>query len=164
MSGPSPGNSEFVNVFSKLWPDLTWLGEHVLAGGCILLAFWIAAKLSEYLICMIRNRRPHNSELLQLLGRTTKIAVVIFGVAQRILEEHSVVIDDNISSEAMHERRVARDAVAITRAPRQRASCTAKEPTPPAWISTLCPAASCACSKSPCQAVSAESGSAAACA
>src|SRR5258705_1406084 len=29
-------------------------------------------------------------------------------VSQRILEEHSVVVDDNISSEAMHERRVAR--------------------------------------------------------
>src|SRR5437773_9074396 len=56
------------------------------------------------------------------------------------------------------------DAVATTRAPRQRASCTAKDPTPPGppWIRTLCPAARCACSKSPCQAVSAESGSAAA--
>jgi small conductance mechanosensitive channel len=70
-----------MSVLSKLWPDLTWLGEHVLAGGCILVAFWTAAKLSEYFICRIRNRMPHNSELLLLLGRTTKIAVLIFGLA-----------------------------------------------------------------------------------
>jgi small-conductance mechanosensitive channel len=77
----SPGNNEFMSVLGKLWPDLTWLGEHILADGCILLAFSIAAKLAEYLICRIRNRMPHNAELLLLLGRTTKIAVIIFGLA-----------------------------------------------------------------------------------
>src|SRR5215469_14359649 len=56
-------------------------------------------------------------------------------------------------------------AVPITYAPRALAICTARWPTPPAaaWISTRCPADSRAVSASACHAVSAASGSAAAC-
>ncbi len=66
------------------------------------------------------------------------------------------------SSRARSKFRV--DAVAITDAPRPRASCTARWPTPPAapWIRTRWPDASSPWSKSACQALSAARGSAAA--
>jgi len=65
----------------KFWPDLRSLGEHIAAGLFIILVFWVAARLTEYLICRFRHRMPHSAGLLQLLGRAAKIAIVMLGVA-----------------------------------------------------------------------------------
>jgi small conductance mechanosensitive channel len=70
----------FLDV-NKLWPELRLAAERLVAGIGILFAFWIAAKTTEFLIRRIRNRMPHNTALLALLGRITKISIVIFGVA-----------------------------------------------------------------------------------
>lgn len=67
--------------FNKLWPDLRWLGEHIFAGFWILVVFWIVARIAAYLIRRLHRRMPHNTGLLRLLGRTTKIAVLLLGVA-----------------------------------------------------------------------------------
>ncbi len=66
---------------SKFWPELRLEGERVVAGMGILLAFWVAAKVAELLVLRIRRRMPHNTGLLQLLGRTLKIAILMFGFA-----------------------------------------------------------------------------------
>ena len=66
---------------NKLWPELRTLGEHAVIGIVILVAFWVIAKLTEYLIGRIRHRMPHSAGLLLLLGRTGKLAVMIVGVA-----------------------------------------------------------------------------------
>ena len=65
----------------KLWPELRLFAERIAGGILILIGFVIAAKIAEFLICRVRRRMPHNEGLLRLLGRATKIAVVIFGVA-----------------------------------------------------------------------------------
>ncbi len=67
--------------FNQLWPEIRIAVERVATGIGILILFWIAAKIAELLVCRVRHRMPHNTGLLQLLGRTTKIAIVIFGVA-----------------------------------------------------------------------------------
>jgi small conductance mechanosensitive channel len=66
---------------NKLWPEVRIGGERVLTGIGIYLVFWIAAKVAEALVCRIRHRMPHNAGLIQLLGRTTKIAILVFGAA-----------------------------------------------------------------------------------
>ncbi|HLK48318.1 MAG TPA: mechanosensitive ion channel domain-containing protein [Bryobacteraceae bacterium] len=66
---------------SKLWPELRVAAERFITGLVILIGFWIAAKIAEYLVCRIRRRMPHNAPLLALLGRMTKIAIVIVGFA-----------------------------------------------------------------------------------
>jgi hypothetical protein len=67
--------------FNRLWPEIRIGSERVLSGLGMLFLFWIAAKISEQVICRIRHRMPHNAGLLQLLGRTTKIAILVFGAA-----------------------------------------------------------------------------------
>lgn len=66
---------------SKLWPELRIAVERFVTGVLILLGFWIGAKIAEYLVCRVRHRMPHNAPLLSLLGRMTKIAIVILGFA-----------------------------------------------------------------------------------
>ena len=66
---------------SKLWPELRLAAERVVAGTSILIVFWIVAKIAELLVRRARRRMPHNAGLLQLLGRTIKIAIVAFGAA-----------------------------------------------------------------------------------
>jgi small conductance mechanosensitive channel len=66
---------------NRLWPEVRIFAEHVLASVAILVLFYIAAKVVELLISRVGRRMPHNAGLLQLLGRTTKIAIVVVGVA-----------------------------------------------------------------------------------
>jgi small-conductance mechanosensitive channel len=72
-----------VNWFaiSNAWPEVRVFGEHVVGSILIIAAFWIAAKVAEYLTCRISRRMPHNAGLLQLLGRTVKIAIMTLGIA-----------------------------------------------------------------------------------
>lgn len=65
----------------KLWPELRVAGERFVTGVFLLIAFWIAAKIGELLVYRIRHRMPHNAPLLGLLGRLTKIAIIVVGVA-----------------------------------------------------------------------------------
>lgn len=69
---------------NKLWPEVRVAGERILIGLGILVGFWVLGRITEYLICRFRHRMPHNTGLLQLLGRTTKIAILIFGFATAI--------------------------------------------------------------------------------
>ena len=64
-----------------MWPELRTFGEHTVTGILIVMAFWVVARIAEYLICRVRHRMPHNSGLLQLLGRAAKIAIVTLGLA-----------------------------------------------------------------------------------
>ena len=68
----------------KVGPDLRWFGEHTLAAIFTLAGFWIAAKVVECFICRLRHRMPHNASLLQLLGRTIKIAIMVPGAASAV--------------------------------------------------------------------------------
>lgn len=44
----------------------------------VYLAFWIAAKLLEWTICRV-HAQGHHRDLVELLGRTAKIALLVFG-------------------------------------------------------------------------------------
>lgn len=66
---------------NKLWPEVRVEGERAITGLIILAAFWVAAKIAEQVVCRVRFRMPHNAGLLLLLGRSTKIAVILFGLA-----------------------------------------------------------------------------------
>jgi small-conductance mechanosensitive channel len=67
--------------WQQLWPAVRSLGERVVIGVAIIAAFWLGGRIAAYLICRVRFRMPHNAGLLELLGQTTKIAVVVFGIA-----------------------------------------------------------------------------------
>jgi small conductance mechanosensitive channel len=69
---------------NKLWPEVRMAGERVTIGLAILAGFWIAGRITEYVVCRFRHRMPHNTGLLELLGRTTKIAILVFGFATAI--------------------------------------------------------------------------------
>jgi small conductance mechanosensitive channel len=71
----------FVIDWQKILPGLRTLGENTGIALIIILAFWFAGKVAAYFITRARTRMPHNSGLLQLLAQTTKIALVIFGLA-----------------------------------------------------------------------------------
>jgi small-conductance mechanosensitive channel len=64
-----------------LWPEIRAFGERAIAGAVILVVFWIAAVIIELVISRLGRRMPHNTGLLQLLGKTAKIAILFFGVA-----------------------------------------------------------------------------------
>jgi small conductance mechanosensitive channel len=66
---------------NKLWPELRLGMERIVAGIGILIAFLVAAKIAEFLVRRVRNRMPHNAALLALLGRISKISILIFGLA-----------------------------------------------------------------------------------
>jgi len=66
---------------TKLWPELRVAGERTAAGIGIFVAFWVFVKIAELLVCRFRRRMPHNEPLLRLLGRITKVAIVVFGIA-----------------------------------------------------------------------------------
>jgi small conductance mechanosensitive channel len=68
-------------AWQQLWPDVQSLAERTIIGLVIIAAFWLAGRIMAYLICRARFRMPHNTGLLQLLGQTTKIAMVVFGIA-----------------------------------------------------------------------------------
>jgi len=68
-------------VWQQLWPALRSLGERVIIGIAIIAAFWLGGRIAAYLICRVRFRMPHNRGLLELLGQTTKIAMVVLGIA-----------------------------------------------------------------------------------
>lgn len=65
----------------KLWPELRTLSEHIVIGVLIIIAFWILAKITEYLVARVRHRLLHSAGLLQLLGRVAKLAILTLGVA-----------------------------------------------------------------------------------
>ena len=66
---------------NKLWPELRIGGERFAIGVAILIGFWILGRIAGYLVCRVRHRMPHNTGLLELLGRTTRIAILVLGVA-----------------------------------------------------------------------------------
>jgi small conductance mechanosensitive channel len=68
-------------AWQQLWPTVLSLGERLIVGIVIIAAFWLAGRVAAYLICRVRFRMPHNTGLLELLGQTTKIAMVVFGIA-----------------------------------------------------------------------------------
>ena len=74
--------SEYLTIFGhNLLPGLETFGKNTGIAAAIIFAFWIAARITAYLITRFSSRMPHNAGLLQLLAQTTKIAVVIFGLA-----------------------------------------------------------------------------------
>ena len=66
---------------NRLWPEIRGFGERAIAGAVILSVFWIAAIIVEAVIGRLGRRMPHNAGLLQLLGKTAKISILIFGTA-----------------------------------------------------------------------------------
>jgi len=66
---------------NRLWPRIEIAIEHVAAGIVILIGFWILAKVAGFLVWRVRKRMPHNTALLGMLGRVTKVAILLFGVA-----------------------------------------------------------------------------------
>jgi small conductance mechanosensitive channel len=68
-------------AWQQLWPTMRSLGERLVIGAAIIAAFWLGGRIAAYLICRVRFRMPHNTGLLELLGQTTKIAMVVFGIA-----------------------------------------------------------------------------------
>jgi small-conductance mechanosensitive channel len=71
------------NVFdvAKLAPELRIGAERAAGAIAALILFWIVAKIAELLVARVSIRMPHNTGLLQLLGRTLKIAVITLGAA-----------------------------------------------------------------------------------
>lgn len=64
----------------ELLPDVRLLGERAVIAVAIFAAFWIAAKILEFAICRFRKRTHAESDLVELLGRTAKITLIIFGL------------------------------------------------------------------------------------
>lgn len=67
--------------WSKLWPELRVAAERIAAGFSIFILFWIIAKIAEYLVLRFSRRMPHSQSLLKLLGRITKLGILVFGIA-----------------------------------------------------------------------------------
>ncbi|HZU25098.1 MAG TPA: mechanosensitive ion channel domain-containing protein [Bryobacteraceae bacterium] len=62
------------------WPALQLLGERAVIAAAIFLAFWIAARILQFIICRLRPHAQTSSDLMELLGRTAKISLIIFGL------------------------------------------------------------------------------------
>jgi len=54
----------------------------------IFLCFWIAAKILQMIICRLRPHAHVNADLMDLLGRTAKIALIIFGLVTALGTAH----------------------------------------------------------------------------
>lgn len=67
--------------WSKLWPELRVAAERIAAGIGIYIVFWIIAKIAEFLVLRFSRKMPHSASLLKLLGRITKLGILVFGVA-----------------------------------------------------------------------------------
>ncbi len=65
--------------WDKIVPGLRVFGERAATAAGIFIAFWIAAKILELIIGRFTGRVPHNPDLVELLGRTAKIALIVFG-------------------------------------------------------------------------------------
>lgn len=66
--------------WDKIVPGLRLFGERAATAAGIFIAFWIAAKILELIIGRFTGRVPHNPDLVELLGRTAKIALVFGAV------------------------------------------------------------------------------------
>jgi small-conductance mechanosensitive channel len=66
--------------WNQIAPDLRLLGERAATAGGIFIAFWIAAKIVQLLIRRLGGRVRHDPDLIELLGRTANIALIVFGV------------------------------------------------------------------------------------
>ena len=51
----------------------------VMVSLAIFIMFWIGGIFTQFLITRLANKRGLNPELLKLIGRTTKIGLIIFG-------------------------------------------------------------------------------------
>src|SRR5947199_3735740 len=63
-----------------LLPDVRLLGERAVIAVVIFVAFWIAARILQFAICRFRRHVEPGSDLIDLLGRTAKITLIIFGL------------------------------------------------------------------------------------
>src|SRR5579884_152372 len=63
-----------------LLPDVRVLGRRALEAAVIFIAFWLAAKILELVISRIRPRAESSADLMDLLGRTAKISLIVFGL------------------------------------------------------------------------------------
>jgi small-conductance mechanosensitive channel len=76
------------------WPpkdilvDLRLLGERAIVAAAIFIAFWIAAQIFQFIIRRLRPRAETSSDLMQLLGRTAKISIIIFGLITALGTAH----------------------------------------------------------------------------
>ena len=52
----------------------------VMACVAIFILFWVSGIFTQFLITRLANKRGLNPELLKLIGRTTKIGLIIFGL------------------------------------------------------------------------------------
>ena len=52
----------------------------VMASVAIFILFWVSGIFTQFLITRLANKRGLNPELLKLIGRTTKIGLIIFGL------------------------------------------------------------------------------------
>jgi small conductance mechanosensitive channel len=66
--------------WNQLAPDLRLLGERAATATGILIAFWIAAKIVQLLIRRFGGRLQHDPDLIELLGRTASVSLIVFGV------------------------------------------------------------------------------------
>lgn len=64
-----------------MWPELRVAAERIAAGIAIFLVFWVIGTIAEFLVLRLSRKMPHNASLLKLLGRITKLSILVFGVA-----------------------------------------------------------------------------------
>jgi small conductance mechanosensitive channel len=70
----------FEDVITQSWI----LARRIFAGTFIFLAFWIAGSIAQTLIFKLSRGRPLNPDLLHLLGRTAKGALLVFGAVSAL--------------------------------------------------------------------------------
>ena len=56
----------------------------VMASIVIFILFWISGIFTQFLITRLANKRGLNPELLKLIGRTTIIGLIIFGLVMAL--------------------------------------------------------------------------------
>jgi small-conductance mechanosensitive channel len=61
------------------WAQARVLGVRVASGVCMLAVFWMLARVVEKGVIRVSQRVPQNRELLELLARTAKITLLVFG-------------------------------------------------------------------------------------
>jgi small conductance mechanosensitive channel len=64
---------------SRLITAIRLFGLRAAAAVTVFIGFWIAAKITEFIIGRVSQRVPHSPDLVVLLGRVSKIALVVFG-------------------------------------------------------------------------------------
>ncbi len=78
--GTAQIQSVWSRFFNSLYKQTLAVWPHVLTGIFIILVFWIAAVMIQYLINRMAGRVKRRKEVYHLLGRCAKIVMLVIGV------------------------------------------------------------------------------------